>query len=99
MKAKQEMLEVALKNKVIKRLRKVPDLWFFKCSDKFQSGIPDIIGCYHGRMFALELKSEFGKLTKLQEHTLHTLMTAGALTAVIRNTDELSEFIKEIINE
>lgn len=99
MKAKQEMLEVALKNKVIKRLRKVPDLWFFKCSDKFQSGIPDIIGCYKRQMFALELKTAKGKLTRLQEHTLHNLITVGALTAVIRNMDELSEFLELLTNE
>lgn len=93
------MLEVTLKNKVIKRLRKVPDLWFFKCSDKFQSGIPDILGCYAGRMFAIELKTATGKLTKLQEHTLHTLLTVGALTWVVRSMEDLEQFLSRLLHE
>lgn len=37
-------------------LKSIPQLWCFKASEKFYSGIPDIIGCYRGKFFAIELK-------------------------------------------
>lgn len=45
-----------------------------------RAGVPDFIGCYMGRMFAIECKSSEGRLTDAQRWELAALSDAGALT-------------------
>ena len=53
------MNETQFKQRVIDMIRtEYPDAWFKKISDRFQSGIPDILGCLpgkdgRGRFFAI----------------------------------------------
>ena len=58
-----------------------------------RSGIPDIIGCYNGRFFAIECKAGKGKTTALQERELIAICNAGGFTFVVNETclDELEE--------
>lgn len=91
---KSSIKESELKLKVIKRLHKVPGLWFYKSADRFTSGIPDLLICWNGKFCALELKTTKGRVTKLQEHVLRSIETCGGITYVIRSMDDLSEFLK-----
>jgi hypothetical protein len=50
------------------------------------AGVPDIIAIKDGRAYALELKTERGRLT-VQQQTLERLRAAGAVTAVARGLD------------
>jgi len=89
------MNETALKAKVLKWLKKeFPEGFFYKVSEKFTAGIPDVIGCIAGRFIAIELKVKGGKLTKLQEFTLRKLNLAGAITGVCYSLDEIRELLK-----
>lgn len=48
------------------------------------AGEPDLIGCWRGRCFAVEVKRyRQGKLSRLQQHTLKQWDKAGAIAGVV----------------
>lgn len=57
-------------------------------------GIPDILGCRNGRMFAIELKAPKGKTSAIQDVELQRLREAGAHTCVARTLDEVKFFFE-----
>jgi len=61
------MLEKKIQKGVMRYL-KTKGGWWKKISDKFQKGIPDILGCYKGFFVAIEVKQPRGKLTQYQLH-------------------------------
>jgi len=54
-------------------------------------GVADILGCYKGRMLAIELKSPTGKATPDQERFLQNVKDAGGLAFVARSLDDVIE--------
>ena len=50
-------------------------------------GIADILGCYRGRMLAIELKSPTGKATPDQERFLQNVRDNGGIAFVARTID------------
>lgn len=89
------MKETELKNKVIRMLRReFPDAWFFKASDKFTAGIPDIIGCYQSRMFGIELKVPPNKVTQLQLYELNRIVFSGGIAGVCYSVDDVKKLLK-----
>ena len=75
------MLESQLQSKLLKELKKVG--WFYKASDRFRAGIPDIIGCYQGRFVALELKVDPRKVTPLQDYELKAIYREGGSAQIV----------------
>ena len=75
------MREAQLQTKLLKELKNHG--WFYKASDRYRAGIPDIIGCYQGRFLALELKVEPNKPTKLQEYEIKQIKKADGSAQVI----------------
>jgi hypothetical protein len=73
--------------------------YVWKASDKFASGIPDIIGVWKGRMFAIELKAGYNKPTALQTYTMNMLKNAGALVTVCYTMEEVEAFMTEVRSE
>lgn len=68
-----------------KRLKTIPNLWFFKASERTLAGIPDFVLCVNGMFVALELKRDSkAKATRLQEFTLENINKAGGLGVVVR---------------
>ena len=93
------MLESALQKKVMEYLRKMrptEPIFFWKASDKFVAGIPDIMGVYNGKSWGIELKVGKNKPTALQEATIANLRNAGAKVAVCYSMEAVQEFIKEL---
>lgn len=69
---------------VTKRIKKYLDakkkrerLWYWKASDRFTAGIPDFIGVYEGRFWALEIKRPGKKPRKLQAFVIAKIVAAG----------------------
>lgn len=95
------MLEKTLKRKVKKRLvelAKLGDLWFWFVQDRFTSGIPDIIGVYRGRFFAIELKKPGDHhITRLQSIVLRLISLAGGFSSVVSTEEEFEKFICRLI--
>jgi Holliday junction resolvase len=58
------------------------------------AGLPDIIVCLQGRFIAFEVKTETGKLTKLQESTLTKIKNAKGKAFKVTSVREVKEIIK-----
>lgn len=94
------MRESAFQKRVIRllntKLRNKP-AFFWKASDRFIAGIPDIMGVYDGHMWGIELKVGKRVPTKLQTLTLKALTQAGASIAVCYSLEEVEEFIDDVM--
>ena len=91
------MNETQFKQRVIDTIRtEYPDAWFKKISDRFQSGIPDIIGCLNGRFFAIELKVPGGRVDRLQTYELERIRKAGGRAIVAYSLDQVRGFLKDL---
>lgn len=73
-----------------------PHLWYWKVSDRYTIGIPDIIGLYYGIFFAIELKKPGKKPRKIQSFMLARIKKAGGKVLVAQTLEEVQEFIAEI---
>jgi predicted type IV restriction endonuclease len=58
------------------------------------AGVPDIIVIRGGRCFALELKSEAGKITAVQRLTLDLMEKAGAVVGVAYGLDDALRWLE-----
>ena len=60
------------------------------------AGIPDIIACINGRFVAFEVKTESGRLSKLQEYTIQEIRKAKGQAFVVRSAAEVAAILKEL---
>ena len=60
------------------------------------AGIPDIIACVDGRFVAFEVKTETGRLSRLQEVTLGRIRDAGGRAYMVRSVAEGAGILKEM---
>ena len=91
------MLEKEIQKRILKYLRTLPKSVWFKipAGPWSAAGIPDIIGCYHGQFVAFEVKSQTGRLTKLQKYTMNKIYEAGGTAEIVRSVKETKEVIKK----
>lgn len=59
------------------------------------SGIPDLIGSVYGRMCALEIKRDDGEASAVQLRIIDRLRRAGAISGVVRSTDEALSVVRD----
>lgn len=91
------MTETQFKQKMIEMIRlEFPEVWFKKISDRFQSGIPDIIGCMNGRFFAIELKVPGGRLDRLQAYEIQRIGKAGGVANVCYSIEQVRAFLQSM---
>lgn len=65
-------------------------LWWLKLRMPGQrAGVPDLLIVYAGRAVFVEVKSERGKTTALQEHEMGRIEAAGAVVLVARSVEEV----------
>jgi len=50
-------------------------------------GLPDLIGCWHGRFVGIELKVHPRKLTPFQENTFENIIQAGGIAIILTLRD------------
>jgi len=80
--------EKQVKDKVRKILTESGAFHFMPATHGYgTSGVPDIVGCYKGRMFAIECKAGDNKPTALQLKNLSAIAAAGGYTEVINETN------------
>ena len=65
------------------------------------SGVPDIVGCYKGRMFAIECKAGDNRPTALQMKNLAAISAAGGYTEVINenNLEAVGDLLARIARD
>ena len=73
-------------------LNDVPQCWFYMPVPNGYGvrGIPDFMGCYKGRFFVIEAKSDVGKLTPWQERIRDKITMAGGLWILARDVEAIS---------
>ena len=87
------MNESQLKRQVLKYLKtSFPSCWVYAPSDRFYSGVPDILMLWAGILYAFELKTNRGKVTKLQEHVLKQIEISGGKSKVFRSIMEVMNY-------
>ena len=85
------MAEKDIVANILRFLKNVPCCFAWKTHGGVYgtAGIPDIIACVDGRFFAFEVKTPEGRLTKLQEHTIHRIRVAGGHACVVRSVEDV----------
>ena len=66
-----------------------------------RSGVPDLICCLKGLFLALELKTDDGIVSPLQEYNLEKISKSGGATMVLRPKyfEQFKEAIQKFIEE
>ena len=82
--------EAAFQTKLIQTFRKIglaQIMWWSKISDRYNSGIPDILICLSGMFIGMELKQPTGRVSALQEHTINNIADAGGIVCTSTNIE------------
>lgn len=84
----------------VKKILAARGAWFFMPSARAYgtAGVPDFIGCYKGRFFAIETKARGNKPTALQVFQGARLVDSGAAYFVIYEDTvyKISQWLNEV---
>lgn len=89
------MKEKTITDKILKYLKAQAECFAFKEHGGMYgtAGIPDIICCYKGQFVAFEVKTEKGKLSKLQEITIHRIKDAKGKAYKVTSLEEVKQIL------
>jgi len=89
------MNESDITKSILKYLKTLPRCFFWKEHGGIYgtSGIPDIIVCIDGRFIALEVKTQKGKTTPLQNVAIRKIRSSGGFAFVVRSVEEAKNAI------
>jgi len=90
-------LERDIQKEVIKWL-KANDIFYFKISERFSSGIPDLYILHNGISVWIELKTEKGVLSKLQALNLMEIQKHKGNALVCRSLDQVKYLLAGMYN-
>ena len=95
------MLEKSITNKILSYLKSLDHCFCFKNHGGRHgtAGIPDIICCFHGRFIAFEVKTDKGKLTKLQEIMMRRIEAAKGKAYKVTSVEEVKKILKHLEDE
>jgi hypothetical protein len=77
-------------------LRTLPNTYVIKVNQVSSCGHPDILCCMMGMFIAIELKTDTGRVTKLQQYNLDKITACGGLSLTVR--PKTYKDFKEIIH-
>lgn len=90
------MSEATLRTNIVKKLNTYSGFWFVTHADAFGvRGIPDIVGCYAGYFYGLEVKlpGKLHTLTKKQSRVLDQIRSAGGKATVVTSVNDAMAFV------
>lgn len=91
-----KMLEKEVEKFLVREVKKIGGI-SFKFISPGNAGVPDrIVILPSGKVVFVELKTDKGKLTKLQEVQIKKISDLGADARVLRGIEGVKEFINEI---
>jgi Holliday junction resolvase len=90
--------EASLQRNILRFLRAIPKSWWVKFpAGKWSiAGVPDILGCYHGRFIAFEVKTATGRPTKLQLQVIGAIRAAGGTALIVRSVKGVQYAIDDL---
>ena len=86
--------EATIRRRIVQAVqRRWPKAWVYHPSERFRSGIPDllIIVPPHGRLLAIEVKTPTMFPTRLQVFTLTAIRQAGGSAHILRDPSEVAD--------
>ena len=94
--------ESRLQQRIQKTLKKEVGGWWFKVHGGpfTKAGIPDLIGCVHGRFFAFEVKlpKKSSKPSQVQIETISDIVFKGrGIAAIVRSPQEAVTIVNSVI--
>ena len=82
------MSEKNLKNQVLKMVKKeFPGAWTWKISDRYYSGIPDLL------ILFMELKFGKNTLEDIQKYTIKEIKNRGVVAEEVRSVSQAKEIL------
>jgi Holliday junction resolvase len=83
----------ALLTKGIRRLLSAAGIFHWKEHGGLGSapGVPDLVGCYKGCMFAIEVKAPRGRVSPQQQAFIDNINAAGGIAFVAWSIDDVIE--------
>ncbi len=75
--------ETLFRQKVMRDLTLLEDIAIFSIQQRTIKGDPDLMLCVKGKFVALELKSENGRASKLQEYKINKINQAGGIGLIV----------------
>lgn len=78
-----------LQTKILKYLKKLPECWAVKVMAANERGCPDIIGCYKGYFFAIEVKEGGDYLSPIQRTQFNRIKKAEGVHLVAKNLEQV----------
>lgn len=85
------MLERDIVNQIERLLRK-NNIFFIKTSDKYTSGIPDLI-VFHKGTFFFEVKRPQGTVQPIQTYVIDKIRKGGGIANIIKNVDDVKKIL------
>jgi Holliday junction resolvase len=80
--------EVKVKRVVVAQLKALGAYYFYPVTGGYgASGVPDIVGCYQGKFFAIECKAGSNKPTALQQKNIDAIAAQNGMVKVINETN------------
>ena len=90
--------EAKVKKIVTEQLKQLGAYYFYLVTGGFgRSGVPDIVGCFEGRFFAIECKAGNNKPTPLQQKNMGEIDHAGGLVWVV-NEDNMRDVSDRLLS-
>jgi len=88
------MLESQIQRQIIEYLNSVNSCWIVKVVTSNKNGVPDILCCYKGRFIGIEVKTDRGKTTPIQDLQMSRIRKAGGVTLVARCVEDVRFFLE-----
>lgn len=93
--------EAKVKKVVVKQLKELGAYYFYPATGGYgKSGVPDIVGCFHGLFFGFECKAGNNTATPLQEKNLAEINRANGFDLIVNeaNMYDVIEILENEIN-
>jgi len=85
------MLESQIQKRILDHLNRLDECWVVKVMTCNKNGTPDILVCYQGRFIAIEVKTDTGKTSPIQDYQLAKIAASGGSAYVVRSLEEAKE--------
>lgn len=92
------MRESAIQRRLLDKIEEIDAVYVRKIAQSIYShgGVPDIVGCIGGLWFSIEVKTNKGKLSKLQEREGKLIEEAGGIFLVCYGEKDI-EYVLSIL--
>lgn len=89
------MKESQIQKKIIEYLNR-NGAYSIKTITTNRNGSPDIICCFKGLFIAVEVKTDKGIVSKLQEYHQKEIIKSGGIALIVRSVEEVEQLLEKL---